>query len=228
MQPYFFPYIGYFQLIDSVDKFIFYDDVNYIKGGWINRNKILSNNDFSYFTIPIEGLSSFINIKDTKVKKDLPWKIKLLRTIENTYRRAPFFQEIFPIIEIVINSDFDYISQFAIKSITSILEYLGIRKEIELSSIKYNSDSLFGEDRLISICKQNNATDYINPSGGVNLYVKENFLKENINLHFIKNEIISYNQFNSSFISGLSIIDILMFNKKEDILNIHLKSYSLL
>lgn len=229
MQPYIFPYIGYFQLINAVDKFVFYDDVNYIKKGWINRNRILVNNEANLFTIPLKDASSFRIIKETEINQSLlsKWKRKFFMSIQQSYNKAPFYKEVNELIHSIFNQQHTFISEIAIASIETISNYLKIPTVFEKSSFSYHSSKgMEKADRLIEICNLNNAKTYINPSGGKELYNKDQFKKHNIDLFFIENKIIPYQQFNASFIGGLSMIDVLMFNDKKDIKNM-LNQYTL-
>lgn len=221
MQPYFFPYIGYFQLINTVDKFIFYDDVNYIKNGWINRNKIIINNNPQYITITIKNASSFKLIKDIEFIDN---REKIKKTIFYSYKKAPFFEKVWPIIEDCLSFKTKYISELNIYSIKRICEYLEIKTIFEISSEKYYETSVLRkEKRLIEICKLNNANIYINPIGGQKIYNKETFLNEGINLYFIKTKKINYFRLNNmSNKENLSITDLLMFyslEKTKELLN---------
>ena len=221
MQPYFLPYIGYFQLINAVDKFIVYDDVNYIKQGWINKNNFLSNNAASTFIIPLDSPSSFVKIRDTKInsKQFDFWKVKILKTLKQNYKRAPYFDECFDLFSDIINVEsFNMsISKLNYLSLIKISNYLEINTEIIESSIKYNNSNLKSKDRIIDICLKENASVYINPIGGIDLYNKIDFNELGIDLFFIKTDKINYNQFNDNFISSLSIIDVLMFNSADEI-----------
>ena len=220
MQPYFFPYIGYFQLINAVDKFIFYDDVNFIKNGWINRNRVLVNNKPCYLTVKLKNASSNSLIKDIKFIDN---RNKLIKTIELNYKRAPYFKDVFPLIEIWTNYNTDSISDLAIYTIKAICSYLNINKIFEKSSLKYSS--LKGEnasERIIKICHSNKAETYINPIGGITIYNKNDFLLNGIHLYFLNSNPIIYNQYNNQFVSSLSIIDVIMFNpifKIKEIIN---------
>ena len=217
MQPYFFPYIGYFQLINAVDKFIILDDVNYIKKGWINRNRILLNGKDYLFTIPCEKISQNKLINEVEVIKDEKAVNKFLKTINNAYSKAPYFSEVFELVEGVFKFDKVLISELAYGSITSVLNFLGIEKNIVFSSKNYSNSEFKKADRLIDICKMNNPDIFINSSGGKELYDKVEFNKNGIKIYFIKNIITPYNQFENNFIPGLSIIDVLMFNTKDEI-----------
>ena len=226
MQPYFFPYIGYWQLINAVDKYVIYDDVNYIKGGWINRNRILINDKPSFINLKMNGSSPNKLIKEIQVSNDNRWKSKLLKTIELSYRKAPFFEMSFPIIEEIINHDEVNLSLYLENLIKRIAEYLEINTEFVLSSNIEKDNSLKGQDKVIEICKSLGAKEYYNAIGGVELYSAENFNSYGIELRFLRTEYIEYKQFKNDFSPYLSIIDVMMFNSKEEIMNI-LDMYSL-
>ena len=199
MQPYFFPYLGYFQLIHAADVFVIFDDVNYINKGWINRNNILVNGKTNLITLPLKEAN----------------QEKLLKTIEFNYKKAPFFELIHPIITDIMTSKLDNISAFNLNAITTICNYLDISSKIIPSSVIYNNADLKAQNRILDICKQEKATQYINPIGGIEIYTKELFENAGIELNFIKTNFIEYKQFKNEFIPGLSIIDVLMFNSKE-------------
>jgi hypothetical protein len=215
MQPYFFPYLGYFQLINAADVFVVYDDVNYINKGWINRNNILVNGKINLITLPLKDANQNKLIKDIELFDDSRNIEKLLKTIEFNYKKAPFFELINPIITDIMTSKLNNISTFNLNAITTICNYLDISSKIVPSSVIYNNAELKAQNRILDICKQENATQYINPIGGIEIYTKELFENTGIELNFIKTNFIEYKQFKNEFIPGLSIIDVLMFNSKE-------------
>jgi hypothetical protein len=217
MQPYFFPYIGYFQLIAAVDKFVIYDDVNFINRGWINRNNILINGKAGLISVPLNGASQNKRIKDIAPVLDQKWRITLLKTIEQNYIKAPFFDVVYPMLVKVIYADASTISEFNYTRIKSVCEYLGITTSLIPSSEIYANRELKGQYRIMDICKKENAQHYINPIGGMELYNREVFRKEGISLNFIKSELPPYKQFTDNFTPALSIIDVLMFCGSDEI-----------
>lgn len=223
MQPYFFPYLGYFQLIKAVDKFVLYDDVNFINRGWINRNNILINGKATLISVPLRGASQNKLIKDICPFEDLNWRNKLLKTIEHNYKKASEFEVIFPLLQHIINSDANSISELNYVGIKTICEYLGVNTTIISSSAIFNNSDLKGQNRIIDICKKVGANHYINPSGGTELYDPISFALEGISLNFLKSELPSYKQLSNEFISSLSIIDVLMFNPLSKISSMLLK-----
>lgn len=217
MQPYFFPYMGYWQLINAVDKYVIYDDVNYIVRGWINRNNILLNGQKHLITLPLEGASSSLLINEIKVTSIQKDKEKLLKTIEHSYKKAPYFNEVFPIVKNTLFYESELVSEILVYSIKSIKKYININTEILLSSQLNKDNSLSGEAKIIHICKLLNADSYYNAIGGQDLYDKANFEKQNLKLSFVKMNNISYKQLSNDFVPNLSMIDVLMFNSPSSI-----------
>lgn len=218
MQPYIFPYVGYFQLIKAVDFFIFYDDVHFIKRGWINRNQLLINDKANLFSVPLKKPSQNKLINEIKLGLDQQWLKQFYSTVEFSYKKAPFYKEIFPLIQSVFEENHTTISDLAIDSVKKIANYLEVSTHFELSSEKYpQTKGMKKANRLIEICSIKKTKNYINPYGGIDLYDKNYFKKHNINLYFIKNFISTYQQFTDDFVGGLSIIDVLMFNHKQDV-----------
>lgn len=226
MQPYLFPYIGYFQLIREVDTFIFYDDVDFIKNGWINRNRILINGQANYLTIPIKNASSNKLINEVEHTLNDKIKGKLLKKIRFTYQNAPEFDNVFPIIESVILTETKFISEVAIQSVQQVADYLKLECQFYTSSDIENDKNATAADRLIDLCSFTNAGRYLNPIGGAGLYEKEYFAEKGIMLDFLEHKVVQYKQFKNEFVSSLSIIDVLMFNSKESIKSDHLNNYS--
>ena len=227
MQPYFIPYIGYWQLMNAVDKYVVYDDVNYIKGGWINRNRILMNGKPSYFNIPTIGASPNKLINEVCVNNDKRLTNKNLRIIEAAYKKAPQFETIYPLVQEILEYDCTNIADYIFHSFTVINRYLDIKTELIMSSSLHKDNSLHGQDKVIAICKELNATEYYNAIGGQTLYSFEEFSKNKVQLKFLQTNDIFYKQFDNIYIGSLSIIDVLMFNNK-DIVQQFLNEYSLI
>lgn len=227
MQPYFVPYIGYWQLMNAVDKYVVLDDVNFIKRGWINRNRILVNGRPQYFNVPLLAASQNKRIKDIKVNRDPRYRKKNLKTIEHAYRRAPYYEGVYPLVEQILTCAKDNISAFIVESFKVLCRYLDISTEFILSSAIKKDDGLRGKDKILDICQRLDATEYYNAIGGKKLYSYEDFQKAGIPLSFLETDSISYRQFNDPFQSNLSIIDVMMFNSRDQIKEM-LKQYRLL
>lgn len=226
MQPYFVPYIGYWQLMNAVDKYVIYDDVNFIKGGWINRNRILINGKPSYFNIPMIGASPNKLINEVGVNNDERLIYKNLRVIEGAYKKAPYFKEVYPIVERILRCGKENIAEYIVESFRIINSYLGIDTELIVSSTLEKDNSLRAQNKVLAICKELDATEYYNAIGGQELYSFSDFIGQNIHLLFVKSNEIIYEQFEDEFQPNLSIIDVIMFNSVETIQKM-LDDYSL-
>lgn len=227
MQPYIFPYIGYFQLINAVDKFIIYDDVNFINKGWINRNNILVGGKAHMFTIPLKEASQNKLILEISLLPGDPWRKKLLKTLQQTYFKAPNYPTVFALIEEIVTSPIETIHELNLHALQKVCKYMGIFTEIIPSSKIYCNTNLKGADRILDICKQEGANHYINPIGGMELYDKSKFEQEGIRLNFIKSVTSPYTQFQNAFVPWLSVIDVLMFNSPARVSTL-LKDYELI
>lgn len=228
MQPYFFPYIGYFQLINSVDEFIIYDNIEYTKKGWINRNRILCDGRDKLITLPVKKGSDYLNVVDRELSES--WekdKNSIFKVINSSYNKSPYFNSVFELISLCLNSKEKNLFNFIYDSLVLVNKYLGIKTPIIISSTLDIDHSLKSQNKVLSICKNRNANVYINSIGGTHLYNKDEFSKNGICLNFIKSNSIIYKQFFNDFIPWLSIIDVMMFNPKETISE-YLNSYVLL
>jgi hypothetical protein len=226
MQPYFFPYIGYWQLINAVDKFVILDDVNFIKQGFINRNRILSQQKIININVQVQGISSNKLILDHKLNNNQVWKRKLLNTVQQNYRKARQYDEVMPLIKEIITYNDLSLTGFLYNQIIKIKEYLNLNTEVVKTSTIYNITNKKGQERIIDICQKEKAKTYINAIGGKELYSPDEFLENGIELKFLKTGDIKYKQFNNEFVPNLSIIDVLMHNSVEKI-NEMLNSYTL-
>lgn len=214
MQPYFFPYIGYFQLINAVDKFIVYDDVNYINRGWINRNNILLGGVSSLLTLPLSQASQNKKIHEITIASDEKEISKILRTIALNYKKAPYFEQINILIEKIFTYSATSIADFNCNQLEMICDYLEVTTQIYPTTKGYNNGGLRGEERILDICTREKANQYINPIGGTELYHKNLFDEKGITLRFLRTNLVEYEQFGNPFVPSLSIIDVLMFNGK--------------
>jgi len=227
MQPYFFPYIGYFQLINAVDEFVIYDNIEFTKKGWINRNRILVNGQDSFITIPLKKDSDYLDVGDRFLADS--WSLdrkKMLNRIIESYRKAPMFDSVYPVIEKCILFEQSNLFKFILNSLIQTKEYLEISTSFLISSALSIDHALKADKKVIAICKARKAKMYVNPIGGVQLYMKEDFKNEGIDLHFLRANDVRYRQFNNDFVPWLSIIDVMMFNYKEEIIKM-LESYVL-
>ncbi len=229
MQPYFFPYLGYYQLVAQSNRFVFLDDVNYINKGWINRNRILINGEPSFITVPLSGASQNRMINEIEVSYQEKWNEKMLRNIEMNYKKSAFFNSVFPVIQSVISSNEKLISQLCVKSVSQVFDYLELKPEFFYSSVLDPEKDSGGEKRIIRIVSQIKGEIYVNPEGGQEMYQTKNFDEAKLKLKFIKMTPTKYNQIKTAdFIPYLSIIDLLMHVSKEEIREKYLKDFILL
>lgn len=212
MQPYFLPYIGYFQLMATVDKFVVLDDVNFINRGWINRNRLLLNGTAHTFTVPLYRASQNRLICDIELVDDSGWRKNLLHTIRHAYGRAPCYAHVSALLEKIINYPTVWLNEFLLNSLHEIVRYLSIEVEIVNTSRLYQNSELKGEERILDICSQEKVDTYINPIGGIEIYDRASFLERGIKLCFLHSRPLIYSQGKDEHVSGLSILDVLMFN----------------
>ena len=218
MQPYFLPYIGYWQLINAVDEFVVYDNIEFTKKGWINRNRILNGDGDRLFTIPLKSDSDFLNVDQRFLSPDSDKEIeRTLRIIKSVYKKAPFFEEAYPVIEECFKYSTKNLFSYIYNSIKLICKYLDIKTQIIISSEIAVEHSLKAEKKVITICNALDADGYVNTAGGQEIYNKKEFADNGIELKFIKPKNISYKQFDNEYSPWLSIIDVMMFNDKETI-----------
>lgn len=218
MQPYLFPYMGYWQLIHSVDVFVVYDNIQFTKKGWFHRNNILLNGKKTLFSIPLKKDSDYLDVRDRELSENSQKQInKIIAQIENGYKKAPYFNEVFPLIKDIFSLQEKNLFSYIHHSILKITEYLDIDTKIIVSSSLDIDHQLKADEKVIAINKALGADHYVNAIGGQELYDKEKFISEGIVLNFIDIEIVEYKQLNNEFVPYLSIIDIMMFNSKDEI-----------
>jgi len=208
MQPYFLPYIGYFQLMHHCDAFVIYDDVQYTKKGWINRNRMLLNSTSAMFTIPLRSDSDYLDIRDRYVSEVYKPDI-LFKRFTQAYRNSPFWHECAPTFQEILEFPNRNLFNFVFNSVRKVAASLNITTEICVSSELEIEKTLTGQDRVIAICNAMNATEYINPIGGVKLYDQRSFKDNGIELRFLQSNLTNYSQGGNQFQSALSIVDVL-------------------
>ena len=227
MQPYFLPYIGYWQLLDAVDTFVVYDNIEFTRKGWINRNRYLRNGRDAFFTIPVKRDSDYLNIRERRISEGYD-RSKLIRRIRNAYRSAPYHGETISVFEKIVDFRDENLFNYLFHSIRQICAYLGIDdSKIVVSSSIEMDHSLRSQEKVLALCRKLNAREYVNAIGGVALYDRERFARENIELKFIRTDDIVYHQFGGKFVPHLSILDVMMFNSR-DMIRKHLGAFTLL
>ena len=226
MQPYILPYVGYFQLINSVDTFMLFDDVAYINKGWVNRNRMLINGQPNYFVFPIEAASQNKTIDSLSFTND-KWREKLEKTVLMSYKKAPHFEETFELFKSILWFDDLNVSAYLHNSIRLVCERLEITTKLIASTKVFENQEMKGQDRIIDICVKSGVKTYINPPGGMELYEKSRFDEKGIELLFLKPTLMPYKQLGSSpFEPGLSVLDLLM-NCDQSFLKEQIQNYQL-
>jgi hypothetical protein len=219
MQPYFLPYIGYFQLMSAVDKFVLLDDVSFINGGWINRNRIAINDELHWLTLPLAKASQNRLIREIEIVNDPLWKRKTIRAVELSYGSAPFVGQVLPLFSGIIKEATGLLSGFLFRHLQQVANYIGIETKIEATSTIYPKEGRTGQNRILDICTRQGATRYVNLSGGRNLYDAELFASADIELLFLDPNLKALDlQHSGREGPSLSILDLLMLNSAATIL----------
>lgn len=227
MQPYFFPYLGYWQLMNMADEYIIYDDVNFIKNGWIHRNRIKINGQPAFFNLAIKKASQNKHINELELNMDDAKREQLIAKLQFNYAKAPYFKETMALFKEIIYCDKNNLAEFLANSNRKVAAYMGITTPIYTNTELEMEHELTGADRIIDICHKRGIDTYINAIGGTELYSKEEFAKEGITLGFLRMDSdITYPQGKGEFLPGLSIIDVLMYNSKEEVAEL-LKRYTI-
>lgn len=211
MQPYFLPYIGYFQLIAAVDEFLIYDNIKYTKKGWINRNRFLLNGKDAFFTLPLHKAPDYLNVVERQLAEAFN-REKLLNQLRGAYAKAPHFDNVFPRLERIIIYPDNNLFRYIHHSVIELCTHLGIETPIRISSTVDIDHNLKGQKKVLALCKASGARTYINPIGGTELYDRNVFAREGLELKFITANPLEYPQFGNDFVPWLSILDVLMFN----------------
>lgn len=216
MQPYFMPYIGYFQLIAAVDTFIVYDNIKYTKKGWINRNRMLQNDKDTMFSLPLKSGSDSLDVCERKLAVDFN-RDKLLNQFKGAYGHAPYFAQTYPLLERIVRCEDNNLFRYIRHSLVETCAHLGIDVEIRISSDVSINHDLKAQDKVLALCRALDADTYINAIGGTELYDREAFRAQGVELKFIRSKPFEYAQFGAPFVPLLSIADVMMFNAPEQI-----------
>ena len=216
-QPYFFPYPGYYQLLFAVDRFVAYDDVAWIKGGWIHRNRLLVQGKPVWFTIPTRGASSNVPLDSVRAA-DGPWRERMLQTFEQAYARAPFRKAVLPMVQRVVAIPSPFVADIAVASLEAVRDYLGYTTPIHRARNRYGeAGHLRGQDRVIAICRAEGATEYLNAMGGTALYDRAAFGNAGIALRFLRGSPPAGGSDGGPSEPALSMLDTLMHNSIDQV-----------
>jgi hypothetical protein len=226
MQPYFLPYIGYFQLLAAVDLFVIYDNIKYTKKGWINRNRLLRSGKDVMFSLPLKSDSDHLDIRDRRLATDFN-PDTLLNQFRGAYARASHFARTEPMLERAVRCEQSNLFSYLRHALLTARDHLGIRTAVRTSSDVDIDHSLKSQDRVIALARALGAKTYINPIGGADLYSKEVFANHGLELAFLRSKPFEYKQFGDPFVPWLSIVDVLMFNAVDEIAQRLLSEYEL-
>ena len=231
MQPYFLPYLGYFSLIKHTDEFILLDTVQFIRHGWIERNRILKPSDgWQYIMVPLKKHSRETLIKDIEINNDQQWKEKILAQLQHYKKQAPYFSNVIDILNEIFSKEYATIVDLNLASLKTVCNYLGINTPIQVFSLM-NIDiepANAPDEWALNICKAlGNVDEYWNPPGGQSFFDRKKYENAGINLKFHSAILTDYDQKRNVFEPGLSILDVMMFNSIEEI-NKMLDNYELL
>jgi hypothetical protein len=211
MQPYFLPYLGYFQLIAAVDVFIVYDNIKYVKSGWINRNRLCRNGEPATFSLPLKKASDSLEVRERELAAAFE-PDKLLSQFRGAYQKAPQYPHVFPWLEDIVRQAERNLFLFLHHSILAVCALLSIGTRMRISSDITIDHTLKKQDKVIALCRAAGARTYVNAIGGTELYEPEDFRRQGMELKFLRSRPFEYPQLAAGFVPSLSIVDVLMFN----------------
>ncbi len=222
MQPYTFPYLGYFQLINYVDKWVVFDDAQFISKGWVNRNRILHpdiKKEWQYFTVPVKKHSRESRIKAVEINEEKPWRDEFLGKLTSYKKKAPFYAETVEFIGDCISFNGGSLSEWIIYTLENTCAYLNIPFDHSVfSETEMSTDNVQHAGQwALEIADTLGADEYVNPPGGYTIFNENEFQEKNIELKFLKPDLIPYVQRRDGFVPGLSIVDVMMWNDKDKI-----------
>lgn len=220
MQPYFFPYVGYFDLICNCNRFVVFDEAQYIKQGWINRNRVLHPGEgWQYVTVPVQKHRSSTRIGQVSIVPDDSWKSKLKARLTHLKSHAPHYAETMDLLDDCLDSDERSISKFNVAIIEKICRFLGIEFNCSyISELGLDLGSGLGPgDWALQLARRLKARNYVNLPGGEDLFDAAAFQKSDIGLCIRKIEPFVYSTGKYVFQENLSIIDVLMWNSVTEI-----------
>jgi len=210
MQPYFLPYIGYFQLFEHCDTFVVYDDIKYTKRGWINRNRILASGQPRTITLPLRRASDFADVRDREIAPEFSAS-QTFAILRQSYHKAPYWANYEQLLKEVLEFPNHNLFDFVANSISAVAACLGIKTELVVSSSLGIDRSLRGEERVLATCAAIGATEYVNPIGGLDLYHEAAFTERGLRLSFLRSRLTPYAQFSFPYVEALSVVDTMMF-----------------
>ncbi|WP_107942070.1 WbqC family protein [Metasolibacillus fluoroglycofenilyticus] len=221
MQPYFFPYLGYFSLIKNTDQFILFDTVQYMRHGWIERNRILKPQEgWQYVQAPLMKHSKSTSIKDIQIKNEDNWKERIIRQLEHYKKKAPYYNEVISVVRLALELDTDSIVKLNENILKVVCAYIGIDLSVKVfSEMDITIKKVHAPDEwALNICESlGGIQEYWNPQGGIEFFNRKKYSDAGLTINFLKINLESYSQKRRAFEAGLSIIDVMMFNSPEEI-----------
>lgn len=220
-QPYFFPYLGYFSLIKQTEQFVLLDEVQFIKQGWIHRNRVLSEGgSWNYIRVPLEKYRQKDLISEVRINNKEEWRNEIFKHLLYYKKRAPYYQETIDTVEKALNIDTDSIVRLNEHSLRVICNYIGIPADFkiftEMGLVVERSEA--PDEVPLNICEAlGNVTEYWNLEGGASFYDRSKFEKAGIAIKFLKSNLLEYPQIQGGFEKALSILDVMMFNEPKKI-----------
>jgi hypothetical protein len=233
MQPYFFPYLGYFQLLHEVDRWIAFDDTQFINRGWINRNRILHPNpkkEWQFITVPLSKRGRYDRVCDICIASGFDWRAQILGRLSAYKKAAPYYNQTLDLVHSCFDTDETNLANFVIRALRVTAEFLGIQTPIEVFSgmnLELGPIEHPGQWAL-RVAETVGASHYVNPRGGKAIYKKDDFEDKGVKLSFLKPGLRPYSQRRDGFVAGLSIIDVLMWNSVENVSEMLRQDYSIL
>lgn len=221
MQPYFFPYLGHFELIDRTDRWIVFDVVKYNRKSWMNRNRILHpEQGWQYISVPVHHAPLGTPISDIRLVSRNQTRDQILRQLAHYRRFAPYYQQVCGLVREAFNRDgSDRLADLNVDTLATVCAYLDIRFEPEFCSRMHLDLSriVHAGDWALEICDQLGAGEYLNPPGGKGIFNPEEWKARNISLRFTDLPNFRYACHPYAHVEHLSILDVLMWCPPEDV-----------
>lgn len=230
MQPYFFPYPGYFSLIKATNKWIVFDTPQYANYSWMNRNRIINCNDdnWMYFIVPLKKRPLRTSINSIVIQNEVNWKEKIISQLGYYKKHAPYYNHVVEFLRETLTSEFVKLSDLNIHTLKATCKYIGIDFNYEIySEMNLQIEDIHAPDEWgLNICKAMGVSKFINPERGQNFIDRQKYLNEKVDIKFLEYRYPDYDQKMEEFIPGLSIIDAMMFNSPKE-LKVILEDYKL-
>ena len=221
MQPYFFPYLGHFDLINLVDEWIVFDTPQYMRHHWVNRNRVLHPNaGWQYITVPLRKHPQDTPINQVQIAMENDWRNRILRQLEHYRREAPYYKQVAGFLEECFSEASPNLSETNILTLRKTCQRLGISTPFHVFSqmdLALTEDVEGPGDWALNISRVVGASEYVNPPGGAALFNESKFTADNIKLTIQAFMNMIYPCGPYQFEPGLSVLDVMMWNSPEQI-----------